>query len=73
MVIIPYFYTNLKAQKTRPKILLKINIRSGQDFRIMEMNTISQSRVQKGFILNLLMIKTRKGWEIAKTGSVFMP
>jgi len=62
-----------KPKKTRQKILLKINIRSKQDLRIMGSNTILQTRVQKSFILNLLMIKTKNGWEIAETGSVFMP
>ena len=28
---------------------------------------------REGFVLNLLLIKTRKGWEIAETGSVYMP
>jgi len=28
---------------------------------------------REGFMLNLLMIKTKNGWEIAETGSVFMP
>jgi len=39
----------------------------------MGMNTISQTKVQKGFMLNLLMSKTKNGWEIAKNESVFMP